>query len=387
MLDNDVNPTSVPLTIEDAITFFLAYLTDLATTELAKKIGSRYVRRRFTLPWWREEQRRWASRLIARSLARAQILADTFKDRWRDGIHVRELKDAIDAAAAHDAVLLSLLDQSTPEEGRWSSRECGGVLEPLAAASSRVWRDDAARNLTLVVDVGAGTTDVSLFWSAQNIEGKGHRAFPVEPCGVAIKQAGDTLDSLLVHQLLNKANLGSDPAGRTRASRSLYLSGVRRLKESLFVNGTVTKTLVNEESVTVTLDEFMQTDGVEVFSGQIRHAIKDLLSRVDKSWAIPAEQGITLVLTGGGSTLPMVQSLVHETWNVASKVVTCRLANKLPQFVEEEFSADFQQVYPQLAVAIGGAMPMLLDERRAQVEWHGGTPPPIGLGRYQTSGL
>lgn len=52
-LSPKVNPTSVDLTYEDAITFYLSYLTDLAVTKLEEEIGSRYVKRRFTLPWWK----------------------------------------------------------------------------------------------------------------------------------------------------------------------------------------------------------------------------------------------------------------------------------------------------------------------------------------------
>ena len=385
VLRQDVNPTTVPLTVEDAVTFFLAYLTDLATTALEDHIGSRYARRRFTLPCWADDQRQWASALIARSLARAQLLADTFHGRWRDGIDVRLLKEAIGLAAEHDETLLSLLDGD--ETAGLVPRYRGGVLEPLAAASSRVWKDDvASRGVVLVVDIGAGTTDVSLFWSVQNVEGKGHRAFPVKPCAAAIKQAGDSLDSLLVHELLKRANLGADPALRERASRLLYLEGVRTLKETLFETGTITKRLANDETVTMALEEFLATEGVARFVDAIRSTVGQLLSQVRESWAVPVESGVTLVLTGGGSRLPMMRDLARESWTVAGRVVRCRLASELPQIVADEFDTDFQQEYPQLAVALGGSMPMLLDERDALEDWHGGAPPPRGLERFPTRG-
>ena len=51
-LPKDVDPTST-LTKADAIAIYLAYLTDLATTALEPAAGTRYVRRRFTVPsWW-----------------------------------------------------------------------------------------------------------------------------------------------------------------------------------------------------------------------------------------------------------------------------------------------------------------------------------------------
>lgn len=56
----DVDPTST-LTCADVIAIYLAYLTDLATTALESRVGTRYVRRRFTVPSWRPPQRRWAA--------------------------------------------------------------------------------------------------------------------------------------------------------------------------------------------------------------------------------------------------------------------------------------------------------------------------------------
>ena len=384
VLHRDVNPTEVPLTVEDAVTFFLAYLTDLATTALEERIGERYARRRFTLPCWDRDQRQWASELIGRSLGRAQLLADTFRGQWRDGIAVDVLKKCIEEAAKHDEALRPLLDADATEGsvGGYS----GGVLEPLAAASSRVWKDSAGRGLVLVVDVGAGTTDVSLFWSSQNMEGRGRHAFPVKPCARAIKQAGDTLDSLLVQEFLDRANLGADPALKERTGRFLYRSGVRLLKESLFEKGAATAVLVNGESITITLEEFLQVPGVARFADGVRRMVTGLLSEVHESWAGAVEGGLTLVLTGGGSGLPMMQALGGERWTVAGKEVGCRLARELPTIVKEEFDTDFQQEYPQLAVALGGSMPTLLEEGKEQEEWHGGTRAPGGLERYPTRG-
>ena len=196
------DPT-LTLTYSDVITFYLAYLTDLATTELARdqRIGTRYVRRRFTLPWLTKEHRKWAGNLLTEKLMRAQLLADTFHGKWQHGIHVDQIKCALKDAAAHDGCLAWIL----------LSEPADGVLEALAAASARVWNDRYARDLMLVIDVGAGTTDISLFWVVQkpipespaaqsSIEetDPSRRAWPIEPCGTVIMQAGDRLDSLLL---------------------------------------------------------------------------------------------------------------------------------------------------------------------------------------------
>ena len=132
----------------------------------------------------------------------------------------------------------------------------------------------------------------------------------------------------------------------------------------------------------------MATDGVARFSANIRQKMNDLLSKVHPSWVKAAEgRGLTLVLTGGGSDLPMVESLVDETWTIAGTSVACHRAKALPDVVKNEFDANFAQEYPQLAVAMGGAMPMLLDESAAELAWEGGTPPPGPLSRYPTRGI
>ena len=78
-LDVAINPTNVPLSHADAILLYLAYLTDMATSELASRYGlSRYVRRRFARPCWESNRAAWAMDEMRMMLAKAQIIADTF---------------------------------------------------------------------------------------------------------------------------------------------------------------------------------------------------------------------------------------------------------------------------------------------------------------------
>ena len=247
LLEPDLNPSGVRLTYDHAITFYLSYLTDLACSELQAQNLSRYVKRRFTLPWWRPEQRRWASRLLAERLA-AHRFWRTRPRPMGDGIPAAEFKKALDMVGAKPTALP--LDQKPEADG---ASAMGWVAEPLAAGSGRIWNDRSTRDLTLVVDVGAGTTDFSMFWVVQNDSKR--LAVPVEPCGTAIRMAGDSLDSCLVNELLERAHLGADRGLRERVSTDLYLSGVRDLKEQLFVTGSLTHELSNDRIVSITLDE------------------------------------------------------------------------------------------------------------------------------------
>lgn len=373
-LPKEVDPKST-LTYSDAIIIYLAYLTDLATSELEResKVETRYVRRRFTLPWWNKDQRRWVGEFLSKGLMRAQLLADTFHGKWRSGIHVDEIQRALEDAAV-PAEQLAWMVVTEPE---------GGVLEALAAASARIWSDRYARDVMVVVDVGAGTTDISLFLVAQGMPParqqvqSGERlhsrqAWPIEPCGTAIRQAGDTLDSLLVAELIRKANLGADMALRRRVSQSLYRKSVRKLKETLFKTGEITEELVSDHIVNLTKEEFIALEGVIVFEQLIRDKIEELLIRVHESWGKAAKHGITFVLTGGGSSLPMIRSLADNQWRIGKQEIECRLADTVPAAVEDRFESEVIQEYPRLAVAMGGALKMLLDEGDTYDVFYGG---------------
>ena len=379
-LPKDVDPTST-LTYADAITIYLAYLTDLATTAVARRVGTPYVRRRFTVPCWQSTQRGWAAELLGRSLLRAQLLADTFRDRWREGIPVEQVAHAVQAAAAYDGELTRLAATESDDLTHWSR----GSLEALGAASARVWRDRFARDLMLVVDVGAGTTDLSLFWVVQ--DGASHLAFPIVNGNSGVRQAGDTLDRLLVEALLRKAGLGVDETGE-RARRGLRRKGVRQMKERLFQVGSLTETLVNDEEVTLSREEFVQSEGVRSFEERIADTIERLLEGVHESWEkAAAEKGITLVLTGGGCDLPMITALKDRPGRLRERGVSFRVARRVPRSVEDRFDAPFIQVYPRLAVAMGGALKTRLDERNALPEWMGGELRPGRLESFATKGV
>lgn len=380
-LPGDVDPTST-LTYADAITIYLAYLTDLATTALEPRAGTRYVRRRFTVPSWRQPQRGWASDLIGKCLLRAQLLADTFHGRWREGIPVEHVVRAVRAAAEYDSKLTWMAATESDGLAHWMR----GRLEALAAASARLWNDRTARDVMLVIDVGAGTTDLSLFWVVQERESGFHRAWPIKDADAGIRQAGDTLDRLLVEALLRKAGLGRDGTA-DRARRGLRRRGVRRLKETLFQADSVTETLVNDEKVTLSRSEFIDSDGVRKFAEGIADKIQEILDGAHESWGkAVGPRGITLVLTGGGCDLPMITGLKDRPWRLGDRSVGCRLAPRVPPDLAAEFSEEFIDAYPRLAVAMGGALKMRLDEGNPMTKWHGGAPLPRGLETFPTKG-
>lgn len=92
------------------------------------------------------------------------------------------------------------------------------------------------------------------------------------------------------------------------------------------------------------------------------------------------------MLTGGGCNLPMIRDLKDRRWMIGGDTIKCRLATDVPDFVSERFGVEFANEYPQLA-AMGGAMPLRLDERHALLKWAGGTPDQGSLEEFQTKGI
>jgi molecular chaperone HscA len=375
-LEPELNPTSVPLNYEHAVCLFLAYLTDLSVSELESRGKSRYVRRRFTIPSWRPEQRAWAESALAKYMVRAQLLADTFHGQWADGILAETWRKAVAAARVHDSRLTYLLD---PISG---SR---GVLEPLAAGSGRVWADSRTKNLILVVDVGAGTTDFSLFWVVQNIGNTQRRAFQVFPYSDAIRMAGDFIDERLLLQIVARAHGSSDELVRKRIETVLRLTGLRSLKERLFITGELQVTLdTTDQTVALTLDEFLANEQVKGVVSEIEKALQRFLSSVDNSWSSVTDNA-QIVITGGGANMPNIRALADRVWDVAGKRVKFKPADPVPTFIAESFSEDFQREYPQLAVAIGGVLPVL-DEKSRMPNYMGSSSTPGPLSSYQVTG-
>jgi molecular chaperone HscA len=378
-LEPEVNPTSVDLTYEDAITFYLGYLTDLAVTELTSK-PTRNVRRRFTIPAWQPGQRAWAASALARYVARAQMLADTFRGHWKNGVPVDQVKAIVGAAACHDKELRYLLDGS--EAGGSFSL---GLLEPLAAGSGRVWADKNARNLVLVIDVGAGTTDFSLFWAVQDTVKDVRRAFPICPGGDAIRMAGDIIDDILLSDLLGKVHGGETSSMRSLIASDVRRRGLRRLKEQMFINGKLEVTLQNDQTVAIELEEFLSNDRVKTVGLEIEKALTRFLASVDRTWRGATDNAL-IVLTGGGARMPMTKALQERPWEIAGRRLVFKPTPEVPEFIANTFDTDFQREYPQLAVAIGGALPTI-DEKDMLVEWQGGASRPGPLERFPGTGL
>lgn len=345
--DSNINPTTTIFSERDLITLYLAYLTDLAVAELKDQGFSRYTLRRFARPCWNVERRNWAEPLMREMLTQAQILADTFQAQWQSGISVMDAKNALSQLKKLPKVPEYLIAQ--------------GIPEPVAAAASLMVRDEAQREIFMVIDVGAGTTDFGMFLLQNNPDKEVCLTRIIPKTIDYFPAAGNRVDDLLKFFILYSE--GIDPESAEGKHNKIYLdSRIRLYKESLFRDGIVEVMLANHSRVVVDREEFLKSKNVKSFEKQLNEKLKEVLDVLDDSYLdFLYKYGLTIVLTGGGASLPMVMDLAKDVVEIRGRKILKKPAALVPDWIEEKYPKLTPQ-YPQLAVAIGGASPDLPEE-------------------------
>ncbi|MDM0018007.1 hypothetical protein [Variovorax saccharolyticus] len=347
-VSENYNPTHFTLTEGDLIRIYLAYLTDMACVSLAEwkiddeEVG-RYVLRRFARPCGKNpKQAAWVDNLMKRLLAEAQILADTFHGKWSGGISIAEIKAAIEEV------------KSLPNRPDYLIAE--GVPEPVAVAAGAVATSDNRIDAYMVVDAGAGTTDFGLFFVIRNKHNGDPKVFQVSASIKGLNQAGDKVDLLLQAFIRSKESIES-----TSISGKLVEADLRRRvrvwKELLFSNSKLDYVLADSTIGTITLEDFLQTPGMQQFSNRLEEGFRGALEMVDGSYLKHLATDpvrLQVILTGGSSKLTMMSDLAKGYIEVKGMKIRRELANAAPEWLVEEAS-EMHTVYPQLAVAIGGA--------------------------------
>ena len=348
LLHKSLNPTGWNLTQGDMIRIYLAYLTDITCSALTGwKIGEenigRYPRRRFARPCWPDPaQAVWANSIMRSMLAEAQVIADTFSGRWDGGIGVDELKGAIEKIKKLEKRPDYLIDE--------------GVPEPVAVAAGAFSDSENLRDAFMVVDIGAGTTDFGLFVASTSKE-TGERLVSQVPVSIrGLMQAGDKVDQMLLAFIKKRESVDAhDTAGDLIVAD--LTRRIRSMKEVLFKSGKLEYALADGTTGSITVSEFLKDKAVEKFAQSIEKGFLDSLSAVDDTWlhwlSMPGVH-LHVVLTGGSSKLPMMKSLGQGVVDVRDFKISRKQIDPTPEWITDS-SPDLVEMYPQLAVAVGGA--------------------------------
>ncbi|MCW7553936.1 Hsp70 family protein [Endozoicomonas gorgoniicola] len=354
-------PSPTGLNVGALIAFYLAYVTDLIDQTIDSEHGMEpYTLRRFAIPCFEPERSQWVQREFSKLLSCAQVLADTFSEAWEDGITITDALAAWQQISKQPVLPEYLIDRS--------------VTEPLASISSRLSPDKANQSsgLMMVVDIGAGTTDFSLYQMNVNSSDNRYLAIEVEDSNWGVNLAGDHIDLVLISHILEQADINSSSQDYKAIVHDLKLKA-RAYKEELFKENEVTAYLFNFDlGINVTLDEFLAHPEIQRFENELEKNFKIVLENVHSSWLIDCPQrNIGVAITGGGASMPMVKKLTQGQVEAHGVSVTRTSPKAIPAWLEEEYDDDIIGEYHQLAVSIGGSRRNVIEQMSSRQEYAG----------------
>lgn len=340
---------------KELLVLFLGFLTALTSRELKSLKIDGNVRRRFAAPGWGDAQPNAEGKVfdrmtaqLRRFLAEAQILSDSFTiDQWLNGIEIKDAKAAI--------AQLNKLNDSQLQDAPFIERP---VLEVVAAASSMKEQLLNKRPQVVVVDVGAGTTDLGAF---KYVGASDSPKFASYANGMAaLEIAGNRLDDALKMLVREKLGLGEDSTAKPKLERNLA-QNTQFYKKELFENGLVIVSIVGLPDVEITLSEFMASKIVVNFESKFREKVLKLLGNADKAGGVSftgAASENYVVFTGGGGSLPFLHKVFEGGLKLPAGTAYFQKMDPRPRWLEDA-SEEAREVFPQIAVSVGGASPDL----------------------------
>lgn len=223
------------------------------------------------------------------------------------------------------------------------------VIEPVAATLHVYQHAENARQACMVVDVGAGTTDMALFISVTPELRRRQRKFIPISKPHSVFKAGDVIDSAVLDLVFRKASRldAVEKASITRRRRSH--------KEDLFRRGRLAIA-----GVEVTTQQVETHSDIASMCDEIANATEALLEEARPSlsaYSSPAfrlEQ-IDVVFVGGGANVEFIHQAVRRGAKEAA-VGLPLMIRPLPHGQSAGLPASIER----LAVALGGTAPELL---------------------------
>lgn len=329
------------------LTLYLAYVTHLLSTALEAEGLPKHLPGRLTRPCWSGESGKPLSALLRVLVAKAIILADTLGDELTDGLDAGKAAAALDAVDRLPGETISAVIESLLRED---------LSEPEAVAAP--FEAEKDWHFLTVVDVGAGTTDVATFLLRAHPNWERGKTMLVPGSRGSLAKAGDEIDRILFDYLRRELREGLEPGGAA-AMEAWLRSTIRDHKLRLFRDGIV-EASHGGATVVLGLEGFMAFDDVKLLGS-------DMVAMLGRTFAampgtlvekIVEKGGVRLLLSGGGANLPMARALADQTFPAKTGTIRARLTDVRPEW-ESSKDEDFRSIYPQLAVAVGGASPFL----------------------------
>ncbi|ROZ63433.1 hypothetical protein [Ramlibacter sp. WS9] len=367
------NPTSTSVTYGDMVLAYLMYF-NWATQQCVRGLGfPSNLPRRYAMPCFPGEKMREVSHQLRRFLGEAQVLSDSFGDAVKLGLPLLDFMEAVKQV------------RSAPRNYAFVGQD---LTEPLGAAGALLsWRAKVDM-IVLVIDVGAGTSDLSLFRMAIDPAKEVNDSRESKGTARGITEAGNYLDNVLVEFMLKKAGVTSEHPKAVETRNRLGLA-IRDYKETLFNEHSVFVTIPGVADITVELAEFMALDAVTNFGSSLKRAMQEVLESADESWidwiTANPNRHLTVALTGGGATLPMVKSLAEGFITIRGQTVRLIPALSFPTWLRES-NPGLDQDFSRIAVSLGGARKQLINRGGEATVIGGDLRQPPRLGGYYQRG-
>jgi molecular chaperone DnaK (HSP70) len=318
---------------------------------------------RFARPAWESDHAKRGEEQLLKLFAMAFAIASTLRERLVDaeGLDSAHARRVLDQVNDNTNLLPLLMRRVEVKEARAPNvQDCidrGFVPEATAVAVAAIRPKEGLRRLFVVVDVGAGTSDFGAFITVPG-DGSG-RISELQRARRVVLRGGNFLDEQVVALLRDKAGLvqgmpsANGPLARLRRDAT-------RIKEELFMLEEVTEELGNGQFVSAQLSELCEREPLKSFGNELweKFAQALLVATEFTSGLTIRPRTIEVILTGGGSRLPMVQELINRARREWNYPVT--LTDTTPVWIAD---TNWSRLFPQLAVAIGGAMPNMPEQR------------------------
>jgi len=145
---------------------------------------------------------------------------------------------------------------------------------------------------------------------------------------------------------------------------------------------------MGQQEVIFELSEFLLVKAVKSFGESLRHTMQRILEEVDASWIDWAKgpgRHLSVALTGGGATLPMVKSLAEGSIEVRGGVVQLQPSLPFPMWLKPDH-AELEDDYSRIAVSLGGARRLLIQQGEKATVTAGDVMTTPKLGGYYQKG-
>lgn len=342
-LDRALN-TSAPVSIDphrmfpmrDLVVLYLAYLlaaTDRAVRNDPVLSEASAIQRRYAAPAWRSGDSGGLHDAVVRLFGEAEAFRAAVGDKILapQGLSLKTVSEAIPGALSHPKPI-----------------QMGLVFEATAAAAyTSIGLEESASHM-IVVDMGAGTTDIAA------VARSGGRMEELSQARVTLKQAGDFIDKVVANVVID-ANAWARSSDQQTMLWRLLMRHMRDIKESLFLDG---RAMLRHENRTIglSLRDLEKDRDFREFLKALQKAYDSSLAAVRDSAIERKRRGVQAVAVGGGAAAPFIQALLKRKPSRANKLIwEARPAT--PDWAHAPaFRGNLAPVFPQLAIAIGGAL-------------------------------